>query len=979
MNLSEITTKCYILALIIRDDDERLLLGDGFFEFTDKLQHFTPNTFQNDVVELQGTDGQLLAGQVRRTAMQSFDGYIGDATVSQQTTEQNRQRFLAFFRKKHFYKVIYIFPDGTAIKRQRGYIVDAPSIKEMFQRFPEYHVGLNFEDPNYYEYDEDESGQEIFAHAQEISLSNLLVGGLVWDEYGAISHAIAWGDYETQTTSDGFLQITNDIDIRAPLSLTHLYGNATQETLSGKNLLPPSADWNQTLSGVSVKCEGGIYTFSGTATSAGTTNVHSAVAPYTIQAGDYFHYGNSFASSQINIQVFFTDNTSFATSMSSTNRIIALDNFNGNSYVGRTIASYRVNFAGDNTFNGTASPMILHNISTQTDYEPYTGGSPMPNPQFPSDVNVVSGAQTVKIVGKNIIYNHLPTTSTSAGITITSNSDGSIIATGTATGLAAALVQDQNQSIDYPAGTYTLSVSQMPSAHGELRVNAYDPTNTSTSINQYSATVGANSLTFTTERTFRFRTSLIVARSGDTLNNFRIDNLMLEQSATPTAFEPYQWQSYEINLGGTNLLPSTGTTPVGGTGVSITRNNDGTYTVNGTASSGGYIDIGTIDFKQGQTYTISGITGWTATTLQLFTISDTAFPLGHRLASYNGPTTQTALSDETCTVRLYIYQGTTYNNVVVKPQVQLGSKATPYAPYTTYSYELAKIGTYQDYIWNDGGTWYIHKEVGKVVFDGSESWVIASNGNSFYCTTVDAARMPDRDTIAYAVSNYYTAETYNRVTAAPPVIDYGMALSNTANRIVIRNKGITTVADFQTWLGTHNTTVYYALATQTDTEITDSELIEQLNHIYSLYGGQNNLWLIPSGGAQGEMGVRFPTSYSLNGSGYEWEEGAGSAQNIVYVEGIDRTLPVWKVIGPANNPTLTNITTGQTISWQSYVPEGQELIIDMDAQTAMLSGANVFAFIEGEWLELQTGQNRLDYSAEGASEPSTIEWNGVVG
>ena len=173
MNLSDIITKCFILALIIRDDGERILLGDGYFEFKDSLQHFQPNLCQNDVVELQGTDGQLLAGQVRRTATQPFDGYIGDASVSKEMTEQKRREFIAFFRKKHYYTVVYIFPNGTAIQRERGYIVDAPSAPEMWQRFPEYHIGINFEDPNYYEYDEDEWGTEIFAHEVDLNILRL--------------------------------------------------------------------------------------------------------------------------------------------------------------------------------------------------------------------------------------------------------------------------------------------------------------------------------------------------------------------------------------------------------------------------------------------------------------------------------------------------------------------------------------------------------------------------------------------------------------------------------------------------------------------------------------------------------------------------------------------------------------------------------------------------------------------------------------
>lgn len=187
MNLDQITTKCWILALFERDDGERLLLGDGWFDFKDNLQHFQPNTFANDVIELQGSDGQMLAGQVRRGAPQSFDGYIGDPITNRQTIEQHRREFLMFFRKRHHYKVVYIFPDGTAIQRKQGYITDAPSVPEIRQRFPEYHVALNFEDVNYYEYAENAQGEEIFSNIRNINISTAATGGLVWDGLGAVS------------------------------------------------------------------------------------------------------------------------------------------------------------------------------------------------------------------------------------------------------------------------------------------------------------------------------------------------------------------------------------------------------------------------------------------------------------------------------------------------------------------------------------------------------------------------------------------------------------------------------------------------------------------------------------------------------------------------------------------------------------------------------------------------------------------------
>ena len=192
MNLDQIATKCFILALFIRDDGERLLLGDGYYDFNQKLQHFQANTIANDVVEIQGDNGQLLAGQVMRSGAQKFEGYIGDATTNRQTIEQKRSDFMAFFRIKHFYQVIYIFPDGTAIQRRRGYLTDAPTIPEIFQKFPEYSVALNFEDANYYEYAEDAEGNEIYANIAGITLNAAKRGGLIWDEFGAVSDSAGY-------------------------------------------------------------------------------------------------------------------------------------------------------------------------------------------------------------------------------------------------------------------------------------------------------------------------------------------------------------------------------------------------------------------------------------------------------------------------------------------------------------------------------------------------------------------------------------------------------------------------------------------------------------------------------------------------------------------------------------------------------------------------------------------------------------------
>lgn len=188
--IQSITPTNFILALIERDDGVRMLLGSDPFSFSEDQAHFSRNDFVNDIVEIQGGDGTLLAGQVRRASAQEFEGFVGDGSSTKQEVEDYRRQFFKFFRKNYYYRVIYIFSDGTAIQRRRGYIVDAPEIKELYQFIPEWRIALNFEDVNYYQYAEAPDGSEIFGNSAVLTSSAVQGGGLVWDEYGVEWDAI---------------------------------------------------------------------------------------------------------------------------------------------------------------------------------------------------------------------------------------------------------------------------------------------------------------------------------------------------------------------------------------------------------------------------------------------------------------------------------------------------------------------------------------------------------------------------------------------------------------------------------------------------------------------------------------------------------------------------------------------------------------------------------------------------------------------
>ena len=86
----------------------------------------------------------------------------------------------------------------------------------------------------------------------------------------------------------------------------------------------------------------------------------------------------------------------------------------------------------------------------------------------------------------------------------------------------------------------------------------------------------------------------------------------------------------------------------------------------------------------------------------------------------------------------------------------------------------------------------------------------------------------------------------NRLTSGDNVI-----YLDTSPLIYIRNTPFTSISDFKTWLSTHNTIVYYILATPTSIEITDTTLISQLEAINNAksYEGQTNIDVISNIGS----------------------------------------------------------------------------------------------------------------------------------
>lgn len=154
--------------------------------------------------------------------------------------------------------------------------------------------------------------------------------------------------------------------------------------------------------------------------------------------------------------------------------------------------------------------------------------------------------------------------------------------------------------------------------------------------------------------------------------------------------------------------------------------------------------------------------------------------------------------------------------------------------------ELCKIGEYQDYIYKSGDDWYVHKAIQKLVANGSEPWSKGTNAGLVYLSsTGSVAGSADNNPV---ISTDYTARF--------AIEDNSVFLQTVKGRLaVIDTVNATTSDAWKTYLSGHNVTFYYALETPTDTKITDSTLVDQLEAIVAggSYDGTTHVVVTASG------------------------------------------------------------------------------------------------------------------------------------
>lgn len=422
----------------------------------------------------------------------------------------------------------------------------------------------------------------------------------------------------------------------------------------------------------------------------------------------------------------------------------------------------------------------------ETEDYTFNGYGISPTPDIPSHIHVVSGDNSIEICGKNLFDkdNAKHYSTDGSGNTTTTN---------------------YFNSTDYiPCNANeSFTISGIPKTQSDFnfKVIFFDSNKNyiSRPIAQF-GTIGTRSNFSTTAPS---NAKYVMAQFQNNIEEAQFEK------GTSTTYEPYQKESYPIYLGDIELCE------IGNYQDRIDKSTGKNLVedkiINGTIGSAGNIgvnasyDMFIAKVEENKTYTVTtdenGLVGG------FFYDKPTTGSV-----SYNS--SRIVQSNKTFTAPITGYIAFRTNVNYSTPMLNEGTTALPYEPY--------------------GTGWYVKKEIGKVVLDGSESWNVSNTGTPNYIYYAYINNFKLLTTGGY--SNYYTF-----ISIGGSDTNQGIFAVN--DYVRIRYGTEDTVANFKTWLSSHNVELYYILNTPTYTEITDSTLISQLNALEGArsYDNQTNI------------------------------------------------------------------------------------------------------------------------------------------
>lgn len=288
---------------------------------------------------------------------------------------------------------------------------------------------------------------------------------------------------------------------------------------------------------------------------------------------------------------------------------------------------------------------------------------------------------------------------------------------------------------------------------------------------------------------------ITVVLRPDTGKNTTYKSIQLEESTTPTSYEPYGYK-IPVKVNGKNLFNINNVV----SSSNVKNNNDGTLSVTPQATSSGVYasEPKTLrdyapNLEVEKTYVLSANTTGTGNRIYL-NITKRAWQFGKSL---------TLTEDDLNSAVVWYANGTdtSFTATISNIQIEEGTVATDYEPYigssTTNIYldePLRKVGNYADYI--DFASGKVVRNVKETTLNGTENWSLYSGGYSFVVSIPDSIKKYQSSLSTHFKNvSYAWAATYNGK------FDIYSDHDSVSNKYFRQPNGsVTTVARFKQWL-----------------------------------------------------------------------------------------------------------------------------------------------------------------------------------
>lgn len=319
-------------------------------------------------------------------------------------------------------------------------------------------------------------------------------------------------------------------------------GASEQETTTGKNLLPyPYVDTTKTENGITFTDNGdGTITVNGTATAGTFFKVFATQTNQKEIPGNYI----SGSVTGCNIVVAHREDSKYTSLGISTNGNSSLIN-KGLYDIGYVELSI---LQGVTLNNVIVRPMLT--LEQDTSYEPYTGGQPSPSPDYPQEITTLTFDKITRC-GKNLLPNNLAS-QTINGISVIVNDDKSITVNGTAEKRTVFYLYSRNNNeIDYmlPKGIdFILKGPRLEGVGINFQLGLYEPNKNE----EYITANGKNDRQFKLDNYKIVNYFALIVEEGQTVDLTCYPQL--EIGTQSTNYEPYQGQTYDIDLQGNEMV-----------------------------------------------------------------------------------------------------------------------------------------------------------------------------------------------------------------------------------------------------------------------------------------------------------------------------------------------------------------------------------------------------------------------------------------